>query len=332
MYYNLWKEMFLEELNIDLTSPYHLEGSNLTHTLMVYNEVRQSENDFMFYKLTALLHDIGKRKALFLKDNKKITQGHEGISTYMAVDYLKKLVDIIDEEDLINILFLINHHGDLMKYKNSKKYWNLWKYETHKLDWVKTFNKCDVKGRITNNIFNEITPEVKTEIHNKKDTKNKVYFMIGVPNVGKSTFSSKLNLDIVSRDNILLEYGKEKYKIEEYSKIWEALTDEDQKEIDKLLNKKIKDLQDNEKDFVIDMTLLSVKSRKNMLSKIKKDYGVIYVNVLTDFNEIMRRNQKRFEETGKLIPQNVLINMMKNFQMPLLGEDEKVIDIYNILG
>jgi len=306
MYYKLWKEKFVNELNIDLTSPYHLEGSNLTHTLMVYNEVCHSKDDNIIFRLVALLHDLGKRKALQIIDNKKITQGHEGISTYMSVDYLKELVieDIISFNEIIDILFIINHHGDLMKYKNSEKYWKLWRYETNKLEWIKTFNKYDILGRISEKVYNQ--PDINIEAKSTKRTKeNKpiVYFMIGVPNSGKSTFAKKLKIDIISRDSILLEYGKEKYGLNIYSEIWKKLSDEDQKEIDKILNEKIKNIQNKKKDFIIDMTLLIVKRRRKMLNKIRNHYQIMYINVLTDYNTIMQRNKERYEKEGKLIPE-----------------------------
>jgi len=337
MYYKLWKNKFLNDLNIDLTSTYHLEGTVLAHTLMVYNEIQNSIIDLDFYKITALLHDIGKRRALQIIDNKKITQGHEGISTFMAVNYLKELVieDIIDEEDLFDILFLINHHGDIWKYKDSKKYWKMWEYETHKLDWIKVFNKYDRLGSISDIEFTQPEIEVKAKKMNKaQEGKPVVYFMMGIPNSGKTTFieNNLKDKEIVSRDNILLEYGKEKYNLEDYSDIWKVLTDEDQKEIDKLLNERLKDLQEQGKDFVIDMTLLNVKSRRRMLNKIKKDYQVIYINILTDYETIMERNKERFEKEGKLIPENVIINMMKKYQFPLYGEDDRIVEIYNILG
>ena len=331
MYYKLWKEKFVNELNIDLTSPYHLEGSNLAHTLMVYNEICHSPDNNIVMKISALLHDIGKRKALQIIDGKNITQGHEGISTFMAAKYLFDLVieNIITYNEMMDILFIVNHHGDLMKYKDSKKYWDMWAYETHKLKWIRTFNKYDILGRISEKEFNQ--PDIKIVRRkikkHKKQNKPTVYFMIGVPNAGKSTFAKKLKLNIVSRDQILLDYGKEKYGLNGYSDIWKMLTDKDQKEIDKILFDRIKDLQNEKQNFIIDMTLTSVKSRKSMLNRIKGEYQIVYINVLTDYETIMERNKERFEKEGKLIPEDVIISMMKKYQMPLYGEDDRIIDI-----
>jgi len=333
--YQLWKEKFADKLLEDHgNTPYHKEGSVLTHTFMVYNEA-QFESDF--YGIAALLHDIGKPKAVTYKDERKMFPNHEGLSTYMAVNFLKELVKMgkIDEDDMIDILFLINAHGNIMKYKDSKKHWELYRYETEKLEWIKTFNKFDVAGRISDMEYNEVEIECKADyIYNRDFDKPLVWICMGSPLVGKDTFLKENNinnLDIVSRDVIMMNYATEKYGKGTYSELWKKLTDKDQKEIDKLLNKKIKTLQEQEKDFIINMTLVSYKSRRKMLNKIKKDYNIKYLNFLTDYETILERNEKRNEEEGKFIPVPVLEMMMKNYQFPLLGEDERILDIITII-
>ena len=330
--YRLWKEKFANKLLEEHgNTPYHREGSVLTHTLMVFNEA-QFDSDF--YAITALLHDIGKPKAVTYKDERKMFPGHEGLSTYMAINFLRELLQMekIDEDDMLNILYLINMHGNLMKYKDSKKHWELYRYETEKLEWIKTFNRYDVAGRISDVEYNEVDIKCNCDMQKFENGKPIVVFTIGVPNSGKSTWlkENAKDWEVVSRDTILMEYASEKYGKGTYSELWKKLTDDDQKMIDKLLNNKIKTLQEERKNFVIDMTLVSYKSRRKMLNKIKRNYNVHYLNFLTDYEVVMERNKKRFEEEGKFIPENVIENMMKNYQMPLYGEDDRIIDITHI--
>ena len=331
--YQSWKERFVDKLLEDNgDSPYHKEGSVLTHTLMVYNEA-QFDSDF--YAITALLHDIGKPKAVAYKDERKMFPNHEGLSTYMSINFLKELVQMgkIDEEEMIDILYLINMHGNIMKYKNSKKHWDLYRYETEKLEWIKTFNKYDVTGRLSDMEYNEVEIKCKEDIQDIETGKPVVVFCTGVPNSGKSFWlkENAKDWEVVSRDNIMMEYASEKYGKGTYSELWKKLTDEDQKMVDKLLNNKIKTLQEQRKNFVIDMTLVSYKSRRKMLNKIKKDYNIQYLNFLTDYEVILERNEKRNKEEGKFIPVSVLESMMKNYQLPLYGEDDRIIDISIII-
>jgi len=57
----------------------------------------------------------------------------------------------------------------------------------------------------------------------------------------------------------------------------------------------------------------------------------MYINVLEDFDVIMERNKQRAKETGKFIPEDVILQMMKSYQFPLIGEDERIIKIINVV-
>ena len=189
--YEMWKEKFAEGLVEDHNSEkYHKEGSVLAHTLMVFNEANLDGNKIM--SIVALLHDLGKPLSIEYKEDRKMFPNHEGISTFLSINFLRKLVelDIIDEDEMINILFIINAHGNLMKFSNSKKHWNLYRFESEKLDWIKKFNSYDVAGRISSEPY--ILPE-ETDIQFKEFNKSLqgdrpfVVFGIGIPASGKTT-------------------------------------------------------------------------------------------------------------------------------------------------
>ena len=336
--YELWKERFSSELLEDhnKNGKYHKEGNILTHSLMVFNEAFFNGTDFM--SIVALLHDIGKPLSVEWKDDRKMFPNHEGMSTFLSVNFLRELVKMgkIQEDEIFEILFTINAHGNLMKYRDSKKHWGLYKYEIEKLEWIKEFNKFDFAGRITDVPFKlpEINVESKQFLNKNNPEQPFVVFGIGVPSSGKTTFlqeNLKKDIEIISRDAILEEFGKEYNLGKTYSEIWKNLTDDNQKEIDNRFNNKLKKLQEQNKNICIDMTLISYKSRKRMLNKIKNNYQIIYGNFITDYEDIMQRNEKRFKETGKLIPKGVLHNFMKNYQFPLYGEDDRILKIDNIL-
>ena len=335
--YQLWKERFADRLIEEHENPkYHKEGSVLAHTLMVFNEVNLDEDEVM--AIIALLHDLGKPLAASYKDGRKIFTDHEGLSTFLSVNFLKELLKLnkIDKDEFWDILFVINAHGNFIKYKDSKKHWEIYKYESLKMEWLKIFHKFDVKGRISDNPY--IKPEININfkpLHKKLDPNQPfVVFTIGVPATGKSTWideNLKKDVEIISRDRELEKYGREKKLGCTYSEIWNNLTDEDQNEINNRFDQKLKSLQEENKNFCIDMTLVSYKTRRKMLSKIKFNYQVSYLNFMADYEDIFKRNKKRFEETGKNIPESVLIDFMKRYQYPLYGEDGRIKEIINIV-
>ena len=343
--YQLWKERFADKLLETHDSKYHKEGNILTHTLMVYNEVINETADYdnlfdetTLFKIAALLHDVGKPLSVTYENGRKLFRGHEGLSTFLSVSYLKELKSkgLLTTSDIWDILFIINAHGNLMKYRKSKKHWIKYRYETEKLDWLYQFNKYDVAGRISEDVYELPKAKVKSERFNKEYDKDKPFVVmpIGVPSIGKSSWMKdnlREDIEVLSRDEILIEYGKENGLGSGYSEIWYKLTDEMQKEIDERFRDRLNELQKEDKSFCIDMTLVSYKSRRKMLGKIKHNYQIYYANFIADYEDIMDRNKIRGKEAGKYIPEDVIRSFMKKYQFPLLGEDNRIIDIENIL-
>jgi len=70
--------------------------------------------------------------------------------------------------------------------------------------------------------------------------------------------------------------------------------------------------------FIIDLTNLSWKIRKQYFHYYEHKFNVKFL--MTDFDTIFKRNEKRFIEEGKNIPYNVLIDMMKRVELPLYNE------------
>jgi len=303
---------------------YHLEGDIWTHTMLVFNQAKLN-NASKNLQIAALLHDIGKPLARQELENGKIVfRGHEGISTLMAIDFLMDLVyrNIIFPSDALEILYIINYHGIFWQksHKQIKKYFINGYYNLYEK--LYEFSEYDVKGNIS---FKGFTHKEKEKYgHNEicnTELDNNCYIMIGLPNSGKSTYIKEnfKDLKVLSRDNILLEYGKEKEYGETYSEIWKNLTIEDQKEIDKILQQKFNVLKNSNKDFVIDMTNVSIKSRKKWLSQLR-NHNAIAVVMMTSLKEIFERNKKRAKINGKYIPENILIDFAKRFELPLYTE------------
>ena len=142
--------------------------------------------------------------------------------------------------------------------------------------------------------------------------KSKVILLVGPPLSGKDSLLKKLNLGdvtIVSRDDILMSL----HNTNDYS---EAFHKVDQKEVDKLLNRKIQDCIDSKKNVVINMTNLSKKGRNRHLCKfpIENYEKVAIVFPKLSLTEYLNRNQKRKLEENKFIPPNVIQSMIDNWE------------------
>lgn len=139
-----------------------------------------------------------------------------------------------------------------------------------------------------------------------------VLILVGPPLVGKSTWIKKNFTEeeviIISRDNIVLDvYGSDDYD--------KAFKNVDQKRVNELLEKKLRDSAENGDNVIVDMTNLTSKRRKHTLTYFSDDYqkvAVIFPPV--DWNEIQLRNEKRKKEENKTIPEHVIKNMLSSYQ------------------
>jgi predicted kinase len=286
------KYMFDLQKTIVPSDKYHLEGDVWSHTMLVFNAEKDG-----FYKKVALLHDLGKPLAKFEKNGKTFFTGHEGLSVYLACEFTK------DKE----VLYVVNYHGVLWQ-KSSKQIGEFFAKDRELLEKIKQFSEYDKAGNIS---FDDT---FKNEINNvnfkpKKETKTKgvIHMLCGLPGSGKSTFAKNLNLPILSRDDIITDlYG------DNYNEAWKKA---DQKLVEKKLIERARQMK-SEKEFVIDMTNLSWKSRKRWFNYFKEYEFQVYF-FLVPLDEIFKRNAQR---ENKQINKDVIVNMAKKTQLPLCNE------------
>lgn len=141
-----------------------------------------------------------------------------------------------------------------------------------------------------------------------------VYILVGLPGSGKSTLCEKRfpMLPCVSSDAIIEEWAK--IANTTYNEIWKVAV----KEAHQLMYKEVDMLIANKVSFVWDQTNLSKAKRAEIIAKIPEDYE-IYIAWLDVPVELCKmRNAKR----DRSIPENVIDDMAKRFEVPAL--DEKV--------
>lgn len=144
----------------------------------------------------------------------------------------------------------------------------------------------------------------------------KLMLLIGTPLSGKSTFirENYPNTIVISRDELVMEvFGSNDYN--------KAFKEVNHKEVDKLLDLKLKDANLGDSDVIIDMTNMVSKRRISTLNYFSNNFykEAIVFPFLTD-EEYLVRNNKRNELENKFIPMSVIQSMKESYVSPTLEE------------
>ena len=140
--------------------------------------------------------------------------------------------------------------------------------------------------------------------------------LIGLPLSGKSTWIKRNYPDtkVISRDDLVMEvYGSDNYS--------EAFKNVDQKEVDRLLDLRLKEANLNKENVIVDMTNLTPKRRKQTLRYFSSDYDKVAIAfpILEDTEYSDRNNFRKLNE-NKWIPPFVLKSMLDSYVVPTLDE------------
>lgn len=145
-----------------------------------------------------------------------------------------------------------------------------------------------------------------------------IHLMIGLPASGKSTFTEGLSQAlrgsvILSTDNFIEEKAATYHST--YNEMWPKYIDAATKD----LNHRFQAAIDNRNDIIVDRTNLTVKSRAKLLNRLNGDYHrIAHVFIVSD-EELTKRLQARVI-TGKVVPQSVIDQMKKDYELPSLVE------------
>lgn len=322
-------------------NPYHLEGDIWTHTNMVHknSEVYSPFNHYV--KWSTALHDSGKPASREVVHERKRVRfiGHEGVSAFMVPDFLNKTD--MKVEDKIKIFQLVAVHGNLfhhIKVDATIKSDTVDVFKGHKwlLENLTHQVRCDSLGRWyqsdkqNDSLFTSKLPEkfqyIIDQLEDGVPAGNpdapQLTILVGPPCSRKSTWLKENRGDavVISRDNLVEAVGEKRGL--NYSEAYRLLRenkDIEKAEVNEILNKTIVDARKEAKDVIVDMTNMSKKGRRKFVNDFPKHNAKCIVFV-TGYEALLECNKKRGEETGKIIPPGVVLDMCKRFSLPMYNE------------
>jgi len=305
-----------------VNNPYHLENDCLSHTLLVVHaaekianreKLTDFERDSLFW--ASVFHDAGKPITRFTDERGKARfNGHEYLSALIWLDWTKRLQ--IDNQMVQTVAKIILYHT--LAHKNLARHNYAFLNDTeYRL--LTLLQEADDRGRIT--LYESHQPSLKGESNYVGYKENgEVILLFGLPNSGKSTWLQQNARDgiVLSRDAIIEEYARQNGIT--YNEAFKQLN---QQEVSKEFERRLRAARDEQKVY-IDMTNLVKKWRRKTLNDLLAPQRKKYVTILiflTGWQEILRRNEAR---TGKEIPYNVLLQMLRTTTPPLLNEANEI--------
>jgi len=325
----LWEDMENSNHNWSDTilNPFHNEGPVSVHTQMVMEQLKHLDNPAREVMLATLLHDVGKPLAEErIEDTQRVRFiGHEGIGAYMVADILKgPMGEGLSRQEKIDIILMVALHGTLYSKDKARRnpHKNRFRGRKELLEKLGQLTFCDTRGRIYTTGAADVDFAAMAraiEVLNEPELDQNaptLTLMMGPPGCGKSTARKGYKGAIICRDDIIEETVDGTDYNDKYAKA-------NHNTINRELNRRLNEAIKNGENILIDMMLLSAKSRRSFLNNSlfkKAHYNTEAIVVVPGLEETLARNKTR-ENDGKDLSA-IVVNRLRTF-MPPLGEVDR---------
>jgi len=149
----------------------------------------------------------------------------------------------------------------------------------------------------------------------------KFIMLIGAPGSGKSTWANNFVLSdsdewvVLSTDAFI-----DKHAEENGLTYTEAFADLSFKKVSSKFNIQLRQSLNKKLNIILDQTNMTVKSRGKKLSQVPKEYETTVISFEIDREELRKRGDKRKGETGKVVPEKVIDDMIERYERPTKKE------------
>jgi len=163
------------------------------------------------------------------------------------------------------------------------------------------------------------------------NTRPVVYFLVGPPGVGKSTYLNNTLLPsgdyyVASTDNIIESRGKELGM--NYTEAFNHFKDVFKSVIEKSFIQGIMQAINERQDVIVDRTNMTDKGRYKILRLFPADYlKIAIVFNFSDMEKLQNQLKKREKEEGKVISDSIVYKMIKSYVEPTVREFDQVIKL-----
>lgn len=150
----------------------------------------------------------------------------------------------------------------------------------------------------------------------------KLYMLVGVPGSGKTTWASEQdwagNCAYISTDRYVEEFAKNMGKT--YSEVFEEVMPE----CVNLMAGDVVVARNEGKDIIWDQTSTTIASRKRKFNMLPDYYAIAVVFGTPEPADLVMRLDSRYD-SGKIVPDQVVQDMINNFEYPTEEEGFKEI-------
>jgi len=253
---------------------------------------------------------------------------YAGISVFMALDYFRENELNLTADEKVRVLKIVSEQEEVLKLLKNKtpfdEFTQIYRYEEELIRDLVGFASLVYKKELDEEMLQKLDTLENQIKPLPKKKKHSVYILSAPPCSGKSTYIDKYKKSpylVVSRDFCTEEIGKINGKNNFDEAVELQNSDDDVLEQTNILEDSYFDIAKKYNyDIFVDNVNLSHSKRRWWVDNKRKTHNIKVIMMLKSLDDLVECSQKRSKEENKSISQRVIINKIKDFQIPLKND------------